>query len=171
MTKTPEDWKERLINKKKESADSDIEWFARHDNKACFEASEEFKKGYDAAKTFYGNTSKTRGDLLVTERLFLEKKTKELIKAEQKIKDLIVEAQFYSKVMHEVEAHWLTRCVRLCQTFGNRIKYKLQDIYYAIGDLVKAILPRKKGYEQECRSTLYQTLQAHLKDKQDEQDT
>ena len=97
-----------------------------------------------------------------------EELTKELIKAEQKIKDLVAEAQFYSKVMHEIEAHWLTRCVRFCQTFGNRIRYKLRDIYYGARHLVRAILPRKKGYETDCRSSLYQTLAAHLKGEKDE---
>jgi hypothetical protein len=168
MSSVPENWKEKLANRKKEHVDSDAKRFAEHDDETCFEVSEEFKKGYDAAKSFYGEISKTRGDLLVTERLFLEKKTKEFIKAEQKIKDLVAEAEFYSKAMHEVEAHWLTRCIRFCQTFGNRIRYKLRDIYYGARHLVGAILPRKKGYERECRSTLHQTLQAHLKDKKDE---
>jgi hypothetical protein len=163
-----ENWKEKLANKRKEAAESDLKWFAEYDDKTCFEASEEFKKGYAAARCFYEEISRGRGDLLVTERLFLEKKTKELIKAEQKIKDLVAEAEFYSKAMHEVEAHWLTRCVRFCQTFGNRVRYKLRDIYYGARHLVGAILPRKKGYKRECRSTLHQTLQAHLKDKKEE---
>ena len=169
MSKTPEEnWKELCEKERKEHKDSDAKRFAKHDDQICFQVSEEFKKGYEAAKSFYGDTSRTRGDSLVIEMIFNKKKTKELIEARQKIKDLIAEAEFYSKAMHEVETHWLTRCVRFTQTFNNRIKYKLRDIYYGVRHLIRAILPAKKGYERECRSTLYQTLQAHLKETKDE---
>jgi hypothetical protein len=163
-----EDWVAICEKERKEHKDSDLKRFAEHDDKTCFEVSEEFKKGYDAAKSFYRDMSLTRGDCIVIDRVCARKKAKELIEARQKIKDLVAEAEFYSKAMHEVEAHWLTRCVRFCQTFGNRVRYKLRDIYYGARHLVGAVLPRKKGCERECRSTLHQTLQAHLRDKKDE---
>jgi hypothetical protein len=163
-----EDWIAICEKERKEHKDSDLKRFAEHDDKICFEVSEEFKKGYDAAKAFYRDMSLTRGDCIVVDRVCARKKAKELIEARQKIKDLVAEAEFYSKAMHEVEAHWLTRCVRFCQTFGNRVRYKLRDIYYGARHLVRAVLPRKKGCERECRSTLHQTLQAHLKETKDE---
>jgi hypothetical protein len=165
-----EDWIAICEKERKEHKDSDLKRFAEHDDKTCFEVSEEFKKGYDAAKCFYRDMSLTRGDCIVVDRVCARKKAKELIEARQKIKDLVAEAEFYSKAMHEVEAHWLTRCIRFCQTFGNRIRYKLQDIYYGARHLVGAILPRKKGYKRECRSSLHQTLQAHLKEKKELKD-
>lgn len=163
-----EDWIAICEKERKEHKDSDLKRFAEHDDKTCFEVSDEFKKGYDAAKSFYKDMSLTRGDCIVVDRVCARKKAKELIEARQKIKDLVAEAEFYSKAMHEVEAHWLTRCVRFCQTFGNRGRYKLRDIYYGARHLVRAVLPRKKGCKRECRSSLHQTLQAHLEEKKDE---
>ena len=163
-----EDWIAICEKERKEHKDSDLKRFAEHDDKTCFEVSEEFKKGYDAAKAFYRDMSLTRGDCIVVDRVCARKKAKELIEARQKIKDLVAEAEFYSKAMHEVEAHWLTSCVRFCQTFGNRVRYKLRDIYYGARHFVRAVLPRKKRCERECRSTLHQTLQAHLKETKDE---
>lgn len=168
MSKMPENWIEICDKERKEHKECDLKRFAEHDDEACFNVSEEFKRGYYTAKSFYGDTSLTRGDCLVVERACARKKAKELIEARQKIKDLVDEAEFYSKAMHEVEAHWLTCCVRFCQNFGNRVRYKLRDIYYGARHLVRAILPRKKGHERDCRSTLHQTLQAHLKEKKKE---
>ena len=157
-----ETWKQRLAREKQEHLKSDKRRFAEQDDEACFGMSEEFKKGYAAAKLFYGDMSISRGELLLTEQLFNEKKIKEALQMEQKIKDLIAETELYSKAMQEVEAHWLTRYVRLCQSFGNGLRYKMRDVYVGARYLVKAILPRKKGHERDCRSALYRRLQAHL---------
>ena len=162
---------DELNNKRKETKARDIKWFAEHDDKACFDTSEHFKLGYAAAKSFYAELCHSRTNSWVIEEAFLQEKTRRLVEAEQNIKYLVVEAELYSKDMQEVEAHWLTRCVRFCQTFGNRVRYKLRDIYYGARHLVRAVLPRKKRDERDCRSTLHQTLQAHLKEKKDEQNT
>jgi len=162
---------EELNKRRKETKERDLKWFAEHDDKTCFNVSDEFKLGYAAAKSFYADVCHSRTDSWVIEEAFLQAKTKELIKTEQKIKDLTAEAEFYSKAMHEVEGHWLTRCVRFCQTFGNRCRYKGRDIYYGARHLICAILPRKKGHERDCCSLLYRTLQSHWEKRDNDKNT
>ena len=47
----------------------------------------------------------------------------------QKIRELTSEVKLYSKVIDEIEAHFLTRCVRLSQKCTRRFKYKISDIW------------------------------------------
>lgn len=127
---------------------------------------EVFKQGYDAAKEYYYSQSQIRLSGLLDSRADVERKSMWLSEAERKIRDLINECEFYSKCMREVESHYLTRCVRFLQSFHSRCWWKLSDISSSGRYFIKAFFPRKKGYEPEHRSALYQTLQAHLAEKQ-----
>ena len=120
-----------------------------------------FKKGYETAKSHYDETVQIRTKMLRDEQFFLRKKTKELIQAEQKIKDLIAECKLYSDNMHEIESHKLTKCVRFLQSFNRRLKYKFRDIYWGSRSFLRAFLPK----QYDTRSTLYRTLKEHLNKK------
>lgn len=117
-----------------------------------------FRQGFQAAKAYYNETVQIKTDMLRDEKFFLRKKTKELIQAEQKIKDLVAECELYSNCLKEIESHPLTKCVRFLQTFKNKAKYKLRTIYRAGKYFMQSFFPNK----YDGRSTLYKTLQQHL---------
>ena len=160
-------WKDEYEKHCKESQQCDKEFAAFNLNRDqsifdAFEGSAEelvtFKKGFQEAKTLYGNIVKIRTDMLCDEKFFLRKKTKELIEAEQKIKDLIAECELYSNCWREIEAHKLSKCVRFLQTFRNKAKFKLTSIYRAGKNFMRCFLPDK----YDGRSAIYKTLQQHL---------
>lgn len=76
------------------------------------------------------------------------------------------ERRLINDSIREIESHYLTRCVRFLQSFHKRIWWKLNNISSAFMYLIKAFLPRKKGYEPDYRSSLYQTLQDHLRNNE-----
>lgn len=139
---------------------------ANRDEELCRGQDVLFLQGYEAAKKHYGEVGQIRLAFLLEERFHVDLKAGKLREAENKIKDLVNECEFYSKCMQEVESHYLTRWVRFLQSFHSRCWWKLRDVTYAGKYFIKAFLPRKEGYEPEHRSELYETLQAHLKDKQ-----
>ena len=145
------------------------EWRARHakyDDEACGGQADLFAQGYKAAKNHYGDVDQGRLRGLLNERFHVALSASRLREARGKIKDLINECEFLSRCMQEVESHYLTRCVRFLQSFHSRCWWKLSDISSSGRYFIKAFFPRKKGYEPEHRSALYQTLQAHLAEKQ-----
>ena len=161
------DWKAEYEKFCKESADCAkefAEYNLQRDQRIfdAFEGSAEelalFKQGFQAAKQQYNSIIETRSNLLRDEKFFLRKKTKELIQAEQKMRDLVAECKLYSDSLREIESHKLTKCVRFLQSFGNRVKYKLRDIYYGGKHFLGAFLPK----QYDTRSSLYQTLKKHL---------
>jgi len=78
---------------------------------------------------------------------------------------LRTELKLFKDSIKEIESHYLTRCVRFLQSFHKRMWWKATDISFAFRCLVKAILPRKND-ERDYRSSLYQTLQSHLRDNE-----
>jgi hypothetical protein len=118
-----------------------------------------FKEGYTAAKTKYYKTITIRTNLLRDEKFFLQKKTKELIQAKQKIKDLVAECELYSGCLQEMESSTIVKCARFFQTFKNKTKRKLRTIYWSGKSFLRAFRP--DIYDD--RSILYKTLQWHLK--------
>lgn len=92
----------------------------------------------------------------------------EKIKREQEQSELAYlrsEQRLIRDSIKEIESHYLTRCVRFLQSFHKRVWWKAQDISLAFRCLVKTILPRKND-ERDYRSSLYQTLRAHLEDNE-----
>lgn len=167
------DWKAEYEKFCRESAECDkefAEYNLQQDQRIfdAFEGSAEelalFKQGFQAAKQQYNSTVQIRSNLLRDEKFFLRKKTKELIQAEQKMKDLVAECKLYSDNLREIESHKLTKCVRFLQSFGNRVKYKLRDIYYGGKHFLRAFLPK----QYDTRSPLYQTLKRHLNEQETE---
>lgn len=118
-----------------------------------------FKEGYTAAKTNYYKTITIRTNMWRDEKFFLRKKTKELIEAEQKIKDLIAECELYSGCLREMESSTVVKCARFFQTFRSKAKRKLRSIYWSGKSFLRSFRP--DNYDD--RSTLYKTLQWHLK--------
>lgn len=161
------DWKEEYKKDCKESEQCDKEFDLFNlqrdqrifdDFKGSIEELATFKQGYQAAKTLYNGVVKIRSNMLRDEKFFLRKKTKELIQAKQKIKDLVAECELYSNCLKEIESHRLTKCVRFLQTFKNKAKFKLTSIYRAGKYFMQCFFPDKYDH----RSPLYKTLQQHL---------
>lgn len=161
------DWKNEYQKhcRESEQCDKEFDLFNLQRDQRIFDGFEgsteelaTFKQGYQAAKTLYNGVVEIRTDMLRDEKFFLRKKTKELIQAEQKIKDLVAECELYSNCLKEIESHSLTKCVRFLQTFKNKAKYKLTTIYRAGKYFMQCFFPNK----YDGRSTLYKTLQQHL---------
>ena len=161
------DWKAEYEKHCKESAQCDKEFAAftlAEDTRTfhAFTGSPEelatFKQGFETAKTYYNGIVQIRTKLLQDEKFFLRKKTKELIQAEQKIKDLIAECELYSNCWREIESHTLSKCIRFLQTLKNKTRFKLTSLYYAGKALMRCFLPDR----YDGRSALYKTLQQHL---------
>lgn len=161
------DWKDEYQKHCRESVQCDKEFDLfnlQRDQRIFdnFEGSPEelatFKQGYQAAKTLYNGIVETRSNMLRDEKFFLQKKTKELIQAKQKIKDLVAECELYSNCLKEIESHRLTKCVRFLQTFKNKVKYKFISIYRAGKYFMQCFFLDK----YDGRSPFYKTLQQHL---------